>query len=805
MSMVRPFTRSELAAMYPDAEWRRKLLELLSLVAILRECIIENNYKPSEKLTSAITLNDAGTKLMTQLITKESVNARDAKLLTLLALVHIDPFVDIAGIDLERLREAISDEMLSGALKYPEIFGRTLYDRAAIMFREEREYLNHEDTLKLLDDTSQGVYQSGHYLLGPFGIFRRDFHRRLGPTTSIPLQHCADSGCAAVHRVQLSTSIEAGVNRSRPALHKVLELMSEEPSEWNGFISDLSELDSNSYELSDSATLAHLIGDAFSDHELIALIVYSSTHGRGALQEAVRAFGLQGRVDEIAVDLERGQALQLLFMLDDDELARLVDGAVRESIIIIPKDEVRRPKINGRARSSAWGLRSQVSRLGTRQVGSDRALPVLRLSALARSLFDIGSNEEMEDLAWILRAAIGDTSHEKLEEFLRVTEPAEIIEVLILSRKASATKVCNVLRIPMDQDDQMLRDSILWKLGFPLPRSRDFRDEYWFLHDRLESLAKTANVDITSTAAGLRATASDYFVSLEHFLFDALSFATWALLYDHFDSDEPFVFFEDVAVQFTIETLNESVQIEDDGLALSAEPLLSQLVEGFTRLSKKLDSLRSAEASYLRSESGFPKFSSKTDLQKFPFLHTHPYLDLVPDSQLNLVRVIAEVGSGLGQSGIMTARNGLLHSKQVVPTIGEVTEALDRSRKALDQLESIGCVRNTYALSIAHSDAWGRVTTTLRSMNRSISFSSPSAYEWVRLPALSRPHYLVQGAVFAAPNEMLRFAEGFTSEYQDYWAKFPVRPEPGNKILASQSETLATQTETGSYAGALSS
>jgi len=791
-------SRVELGQEFDSAAWREKFLDLLALVALLRECIIEKGYKPSEDLSSAISLTDAGTKVRTQLTTKEGVNAKDAKVLTLLALVHLEPLVDVESIELDRLAEAISNEMKMGALRYPLIFGRDLYDRAADLFKEEREYLNHEDTLRLLDATEQGVFHVGHYLIGPFGVFRTSFSRNIAPTTAVPIQHCADSGCHAVHHVQLTTSIDAGVNRSRPALNKVLEQLSEEPSEWNGFISDIGESTQNDYNIADSDTMPFLVGDAFSDEELRQLILFAPRTTEGRMIAAAKTLGFTGVFNKFVEALSRAEALQLLFMLSDDDLSGAIDAAIRDEIVVIPGDEIRRPKVNARTRSGAWRLRSEVSRLGIRQVGADRALPILRISSLARRLFDVAEPKDMDELAWILRSTSGNTPGDQLEEFLRTSEPAEIVQTLVLARKSNADFVCRTLGIPLDQSDDLIRDSILWKLGFPLPRSRDSRDEYWKLHDGLESLAKTAQVDVSSTAEGLRATSSDYFVALEKFLLDSLTFAAWALLSDHFESDEPFVYLSSSAQPFASKVLTRPTD-SDPNVVPSKDPVLSELVEGFIRLSKLLSEIQADESKYLRDENKFPKFSAKTPLQQFPFRHTHPFLDLVAESQFELIRVLAEVGSGLNDSGIMTARNGLLHSKQRVPTIAEVTQALEKSRRALDQLESIGCVRSTFATTSSLMNAWGRVTTTLVSHGRSISFTSPSAFEWVRLPTFSKPHYLMQGAVFASPNEMLRFSEGFESEFQTYWSRYPTRPEPGNKVLASQSESLAAQTDTGAY------
>jgi len=788
-----------LAARYPDPQWRDRFSDVLSLVGILRECVIRSNYRPSEELNSAISLTDAGVRVSTQMTTKEGINAKDAHVLALVGLVHVDPLIDVENIDLDRLEQAISGEVVSGALRFPLVWGRTLYDRASELFKEERDYLNHADTLRLLDGTPQGVFQAGHYLLGPYGIRRRAYHRRIGPTTSIPIQHCSDPGCKRVHTVQLTTSADAGVNKGRPALNKVLDGISDEPSDWNGFYSDVNQDRSNTYSVSNEASVEVLLGDAFSDSELAALVMHAADIGQGHLQESAQNLGIAGRPKTFVDDMDRAQILQLLFMQSNAQLGHILDSAVKEGIVEVPGDEVRRPRVNSAISAGSWRLRSQLSRLGIRAVGHDPALPLLRLAALARSIFDSSSVDDMEEVAWILRNVSGDSAREKLEEFLRTASPGDVVESLLLARRANAKTVCTDLGIDIAQDNDALRDSILWKLGFPLPRSRDIRDEYWQLHTNLESLAKTAAVDVSTTAEGLRQLSSDYFVSLEKFLFDSLSFATWALVHDHYADPNPFVFTESAARSLTIDQLNRSADLEEDRLALSSEPVLSAVVEGFARLSRLLMSLELVEGEFQRDTAAWPKFSSKTDLQRFPWAHTRPYLDLTAESQKRIAETLAKVGAELNDSGIMTARNGLLHAKQRIPTVGEVEEALRKARAALDALEAIGCVRSTYSMNSTVVNAWGGATTVMESNGRTISFGSPSSYEWAGLPSFGRPVYLVQGAVFAEPNEMLGFREGFDSEYQRYWSGYPVRPEPGNRLVSTQSETLSSSSDAGAY------
>lgn len=794
--MVEPLTRTELSAKYPDVLWRERFLDLLSLVDILGSCVIDSKFKVSDELNRAIALTSEGKRVRDQLVTKEEVEPKDANLLCLLALVHIEPLVDIETVDLDRLVEAISGSVKSRRLRFPFIFGRALYDGASALFKEERDQLRHEDTMRLLGDGPQGVFQTGYFLLGPYGVHKLHHRRSLSPDTLVPLQHCADLACPLVHDVRLTTSYEPGVNRNRPALYKVLDQVSSDPSDWNGFVSDLVEDRINPYEEADRATLPYLLGDAFDDSELRAILQRGTRSADGGLSRWAEVFGVSGAVKDWLPALNRAEMMQLLLTQTDQSLVHLIDDCIRDGEIEIPAGEVRTPMVNHRARSGAWRQHSEVSDLGYRAISTNSSLTLLRLSALVRSLFDAGSAQEMDDLAWILRAVRGTTTNERLEAFLRNAEPAVVLRTLVLARRGNAEKAAAALGIKEVPVDEAFLDAMLWKLGFSPQRRPDIRDAYWKQHELLENISKTAAVTLGLDEDQLRAFSSNYFVALERFLFDSLIFATWSLLTDHFTSEKPFVFYESVAREFTIQVLNSStVSVPGERRNdLTEEPDLNLIVQGFIRLSRHLESLRNNDIDHLRPNTEFPKFVKKTSLQRFPFKHSIPFLDLTSSSQMLLVNRLGDIGKRLNDSGIMTARNGLLHakSKQRTPTIVEVNGALNRARNALDKLEEIGCVRTTFKVAHRETDSWGRGVTVMESHGNEIKFSSPSGFDMVGLPSMTKPLYLLQGAVFADPNEMLRFREGFESKFTDYWAHFPVRPEPGNRAVANKSEALVT-------------
>jgi hypothetical protein len=808
----KPLTKNELAERFSDTIWQDDLFDLLSLVSLLRDAIIHADYKVSPELSSAIVLTEVGKGVRQALITREKVNPREAQVLTLLAMMHIEPLVDVSATVHGNLAAVISDEIESGLLSYPFIFGKELYLRCADLFSEEREYLTHDETVSLLENSDKGVFHAGPYLVGPYGAKRTDFRRSVAPRTFIPLQHCADHACAAVHGVQLATSMAPEVNRKRTALDKILNSLSVDASDWNGYFRDLLDDRKQPIQAESLATVVHLIGDALGDDELRSFLAYALDSTDGRLRSQALSWGLPRKIISHVDEMSRAQVMHLLLTETNVSLTSLLDACIRDGKITVPEGEIRHAKVNARVSSGMWHQSAQMSHLGVRFVSNDPQLPLLRLTALARSLFDIDSATDMEDLAWTLRESPGQTAQERLESFLRSAPPEDVVRTLFFARRSTVEKVRDELRVADDLSDEEMIKVILWRLGLPLSAPRDTRIHYWQEHDELETLVRTASVGASVAESEIRARSSNYFVALEEHLFDSLIYSTWALTNDHFIDAQPYVYAKSRAEEVAFSILSGYSDGDGDGdgdgdvgetdYVLQRESTLSSLVAGYSRLAKVLEGYRSQEASFRRSEDEKPLYVGRTKLQVFPFNHTVPFLDLTPESQVKLVEVFAQVGADLNDSGIMTARNGLLHAKQKVPSLSELTMALQKARAALSQLESIGGARSTFELGQSTMDRWGNSTTTFLGDRREIIFTSPSPYEWLRLPSLGRDQYIFVGAVFAAPGEVLRFVRGFESEYDEYWRLFPIRPQRGRRTVAGETEEVTSLIETDSFAAA---
>lgn len=229
MAVLKRMSKEELSAKFPDPEWRERWLQLTDISSLFSDCIIRRAYKISDDINNAIVLSAAGKRIALEL-QKQQVPVKEAKLLCFLFLAHTDVLVDVMATDVAALRGAISKQVLKGDLLYPFIFGRTLYDRAAELFEDEKPRLDVSETLQLLDGTPQGVFQLGDILIGPYGLLSSRGRRRLEPRTRIHLYSCADMTCSQVHISRLATDLDAPINEHRRKLYPILDKDSKEPS-----------------------------------------------------------------------------------------------------------------------------------------------------------------------------------------------------------------------------------------------------------------------------------------------------------------------------------------------------------------------------------------------------------------------------------------------------------------------------------------------------------------------------------------------------------------------------------------------
>lgn len=782
-------TKEDLAAAHPDPDWRRSFYEFSRLTDFLSGCILNERFKLPDELVSKIHLTEFGNKVMQKLITKNDVPPKDARTLCLLRLHHIEPLVDVERSRPDDLRTIINDELISRNMLLPFIFGRQLYDRYASLFEDAQEVLTHRDTLRLLEGMPIGIFQSGVFVSGPYGLLRSRESRWLAPSRSVSAFHCSDITCPAVHRVLLSTDHSASINEHAPTMERVLDQFGADHSDWQGFIDSIDELERLRFDDQSQEPITLALSDLLSDGELRTLLSDLLDNTSGSMRAAVQPLGLTGKADDIVAELERPQLTQILLLAPNHDLISRIDHLIaagqsaakdKPPHLDVHQGEIRRLKTNRAMTYGTFALYPELSAHGIRFMSSDFSLGPLRLKRLVEELYRLDDPAEVDELQWQLRETEGDDPQEQLEEYVGSASPEEVIRHLVLARRTNQVLASERLGIDFNgaSDDDFV-NATLWKLGFYSDAFEDRNHDFWEHHDRLKRYAQVAGIGARLDPVELRAIAANYFIELEGVLDDSLTFTTWALTTDHVSTERPFSYAPKVARDASLTRLNEheaSIASEHERIELTDSNTLYPLIRGFGILANLLSSARDNESQHLRSRTDYPGYSRHTNLKKFPFLHRMPFLDLLPKAQNRLVETLDYVRITLETAKVHSVRNDYMHYRSSVLDLSKLNTALEAVERSVGRLEADGLCRLAYGLVSQSGDAWDRRVFTLRnSRNRQIAFARPGAFDWNQMPSLRHLQYVVPAAVFARPNEMLRFTRVFETEYADYWHDYPKR------------------------------
>lgn len=794
----KPFTKGELIEMYGSAEWQEQFLHLLSLTALLRGCIIPSNYRVPDEMNAAIALTPYGQQAVNYLKTRESVGVKEARLQCLLVAAYREPMIDVEKTDSAAIITSISHQITEQQIRHPYIFGRHLYDRAADLFRDERDYLGVEDTVKLLAESYAGVWQVDEIVTGPYGILHSSTKRSLSPSTRIRLQHCVDPSCQLVHKIRLTTDYEAPINKTFHKMNDYLEKGGQDPSDWAGYIESISDNSKTTYnDLSTHATV-YVLGELLAEDELRQLLVHLLN---GGLAKPVRthleSLGIRGSSADICQDLNHAQLMQLALLQSDKVILAALDSLILSSDLNVPLGEVRSLRIHSDLRHGAWGLRPEINKFGVRFSSSMSGLPILRLRRLIHELYPVLDENSRIDLDWQLRSIGGSSVEGRREEYLRRQSPDSIVANLVMHSRTTRDQAFLELQLEVDPEetDEVSIARILWKLGFSSDAPPEPHSKFWQHHDKITNLARAATLSTTVDEDAISAAGGVYFKALEGLLEDSLVYATWALSNDHFLDPYPYSYDSDSVRGEAFNQLTKAAHAAStsgvDTIVYSENKnTLFPLIRGFSILSDFLAGLLKEKNSPEQLRIEIPEYVKKTSLKEFPFRHKSAFLDLLPASQNRLISDLRELSKLLASSGICEARNDLLHFRRSTADATKLTDALEAVRTAIRKAEQAGLVRTQYAWKERSVDEWGRSTVILASSSgQSVHFAFPTAYDWLGLPPLEKDQFLFHHAVFDEPNEMLRFSPGQVSPFTELWKNYPRRAAAPQASIAKQAQS----------------
>ena len=783
----------ELKVDYPDPEWRKKFVRMCDLIEVLGDCIISDEYTISDSLNDAIFLNQHGTAVRDRLIRKEGVAPKEAKLMCFLSLGDDQLFVDVDRCDLDQLLAAVNSEFEEQRIRFPFIFGRDLYDRYAELYEDEKESLTPAETMQLLDGLPKGVFQYGRYSLGPYGIREASTWRSMTAVRRVPAYHCSLTVCRKIHPVLLETSHSAAINRDREKLGSLLRSASAEPAEWWAFAADLNGLGEASYRDRQSVSLP-LVGDTLSLTELRLLMVDLLDNTRGSFRSAIETLLVVSSAIDAVAELGRAEMLQLLLFAPETQIAASLDRLVRTEKIYVPPGEVRKPVVTHGIRSGAFRLQAELGHRGVRFASTNPGLALLRQRRLLDKLYLRDVDGDVSELEWQLRGIEIEDLDERLDHYFWRTNPKSTLERLILARRTNVITACEDVGIENFEgvaDDELL-ETILWKLGFDIGPDADPHADFWTRHEGLWALTQSSNMGGSDR---FLASASPYFSRLEGLLLDSLAFTAWALLTDHTDSPHPFSYDDEEDRQAGLALMN-SIASSPSGAALydQGKVDLGNLIGGFSALSRRLEKSAASPDTYARPASEFPDYVGKTDIKTFLLRSTVPFIDLTAPSRTRIVNGLKEITQLMTAAHVNLVRNDYSHYRRNAPDISKVEQALEATRQAVTRIETLGFCRLMFSPVRVLRDPWGRSNHEFKGpRSYEHSFARPTRFDWMGLPDLDEPAYLMRSASIGEPTEVLRFVPRHKSEFAEMWSGYPSRRRKPRSATTESPETYDAQ------------
>lgn len=779
-------TLNELEEQYP-ASSRMRLFNFMNISMMLGDSIITKDYQVPIPLASAIELTTYGKDISDQ-ARRRQVPYNDIRMLCLLEIFNAD-LVDIEKTNEEAIIKIVDKQIRDRELLFPFTNGRLLYDKYFESHSNDTaSYLTPEETLRLLAGIPQGIAQYGQWVTGPYGLIRSQSSRLITADRNIPVRHCPDPSCTAIHHTFLATSKDASVNKSRERFTKLLEREdgasqseTRQGKAWTRFVNNISDDFLSVYSDDAIEPVIVLIGDALADGELRKLFNYLLEQPDTNLRELTFKVATSASPPS-AADLNRAQLLQLIMSVGNIALTAAIDQLVSIDEIVIPFGEIRRPVINRRVRFGLHGLHAELGSYGVRVVASGSSLAPLRARSLVEHMYRLDDEADRQELDWQLRDEPSDSLEAKLEHYLQTRDPRSSIGTLVLARRSNAVVATTSLGIgdvARTADDDLV-NSILWKLGFSIHGSERLHDQFWRSHD---AMLQHARRGVTTSAPAdreeIRRLAVTYFTSLETLLNDSLAYTTWALCTDHYLSSKPFVYRPHIDMMKAFETLNQQGGRVSNSERLSKKNTLYPLTRGFGRLAELLASYDGSPEQKIRSKDDLPEWVGVQSLERFPFIHTTAFLDLLPDCRASILRVLTTITDRFVAADITTTRNDWLHGSRSgsAANLDRLREGLEDVREAVLSIEENGFSRQIFDSLSDLVDGDGRRTAILaNNMGRQVHLFGPSPFAWLRLPGLRESQYVMNAARFAEPTECLRFTVEVESEYSKMWDNFPKRP-----------------------------
>jgi len=769
------------------------------LSILFRKAILKEDYEISNKFEEYIVLNKCGKEL------KEKLRYEKFKMLDdntihfsiFLMFYNEELLIDVEKTNTEQIKKILNDQIISGDVLFPWIYGRLLYDKYFDEFEGEDESLCNSEVLRLLKNTPKGVFQINNIVIGPFGILNNDYSRFIPPTKNVRLWHCSDPSCSSFHSVHLDNenTVLTDVNIE---IEKFFSITKQ--SEWSRYYFSLIETENYFYDYDRATEIHSLIINAFGTNELKELLKDLIDNNKLLRSKFPEINKLKGSSSDIVKNIEKDECFQLILLEDDKKIIASLERLIERNTIDIPATEIRTSIFN--LNGGFYEVTHQCNRLGIRSVLNNSNQSLVRLIKLIEL---IHKDETLQkDLEWKLMDFKKESFRETIEAYVLSEEPRNIIKESVLYGPRQTENAINLFngnfKTPSNEaEKEYLIDKMLWKLGFDINIYPTTLQYFW---KKLKSF-KTVGTEKTALSESdkdeIRSAAVNFFVLLEEILEQSLSYITWTLLSDHYIDTKFEYNFED-ARNVMCNKLNGHQVGSNEPLKLdnTGNNNLFGLIEGFTALIEVCDSLYlEGKNKYLRQESEMPHFHNKAELTTFPFPSKLLLFDIKPSNYSELKSILSALPKNFNKFKVASVRNRLEHKNRVkdrvdnFPTSKEILEACECIESTIKQIETAGIYPNVFLFKESSNDKFNRVSYSLEDWKgNTIKLKPLPQFSGSKLPGYKKPQVISSIINIGESCELLRFRYQESSEYLKFWKMFPRKKEKLSSTAIHTTETV---------------
>lgn len=753
-----------------------QLCRLYSLSRAWKNAYYTKDYQASSLWGDLVVFNDSSDRLL-NIHFREEMESKNPNfyLAAFGYFYHHKIFYDYLSCDIDGIANLLESEVISGKIKYPHRFGNELYNKYNSLYPEPSKYLYKEDVLNLLENTPDGIYQCGYYLIGPLGIIRSKERRSVYPSLTIPMWHCSSVSCDQAHPTALIPDPNTPVVSYYSKISEKLGNALGGRTNWHLSLKNLEE--SETIIRREYAFLLETVCDTITGKELSALTCHAlngihKSHLRKLLKQCESTSELEKNRTEIIVEkLSSEQKLQLILSLEDNDIIEYIDYLISTKEINVPTSEIRDAKYV--SSNEAINSPCQISSLGIR---SKMPAPMMHLVSLILSGYEKNGLES--ELEWKLREFSGLSKKDALVSYIQTYGPEKALSHLVLTSSILTKHVCTAVKLStnlVQESSKSSIDRLMWKIGYTPSQYDDLLERLLKRLTNFENqLTELDRISTEDDRERIRSSGVNLFVSLEEFLDKFIAYNTWLLAYDHY-SPARFKFDILEARKCVSRTL---ISDNDINWSQNGDNALGVLLHYLSLLVSWVEELASKSRDELkRPESGIPRFIYQ-DLIPFPFRHTQAWADY-DVTQLELYKDDLEsIVNLINRSKLAEVRNGIDHfrDESSFPSLDTMTACAVRLKKAIVKSDIHRFFPKHYVLKSTLKNEFDILEFTYCDYKeRKHVIYGPSLVTGLLNRNIPKPVIIAPCNLLGGPNSTMIFTLHEHSDFSKYWEGYPIK------------------------------